>query len=93
MTDRDLRLVSPGGDRLPPAPAHHNEGKTVAGWTTNWLLIVGAVIVGVGMILPTMTLVYVGGGVIVLALLIGALLKAVGRGQPRRTPAAEPADG
>lgn len=83
MTERELKLISPGGDTLPLTSPFHNEGKTPAGWTVAWGLMLGALVVGVGMIIAVTAVVIVGSVICVAVLLLGGALRAMGRGQPR----------
>ena len=78
---------------VPPQP-HHNEGKTVAAWTMNMGIVIGSVVLALGMILPDAAaqpqlsiLVWIGAGLIVLAILAGVGLSLAGLGQPRRAAA------
>jgi hypothetical protein len=67
-----------------PPPPHHNEGKTVAGWTMNLGIVLGALAIGIGMVVGSLSvLIWVGVGVILLALVIGVVLSVAGLGQPR----------
>lgn len=67
-----------------PPPPHHNEGKTVAAWTMNLGIVGGAVLIALGMIIPSlMVLLWVGAGVVVVAIIIGIVLSVAGLGQPK----------
>lgn len=90
MTERDLKLISPGGDTLPETSPFHNEGKTPAGWTVAWGLMIGALIVGIGMIIAVMALVIAGSVICLAVLLLGGAMRAMGRGQPRPVLAQRP---
>ncbi|GAA1489537.1 HGxxPAAW family protein [Brachybacterium sacelli] len=70
-----------------PPPPPHNEGKTVAAYTLNYGVVLGALLVGLGMVLPMILLVWIGAGVIAVAIVLGIVLSLVGLGQPRRRPA------
>lgn len=70
---------------LPDAAPHSNEGKTVAGWTLTYVTGLGALVVAVGMVLASMTTIWIGVAVAVLGLVLGAVLRAMGHGQPRIT--------
>ena len=87
MAQRELMLISPEGDRLPPSSPFHNEGKTTAGWLVAWGLMIGAAIIGVGMIAAIMALVITGSIVCGVTLLAGGALRAAGLGQPAPVPA------
>jgi len=65
-----------------PDVAPHNHGRTVAGWVTNGLIVFGALVAAIGLMIPQFTLVWVGAGVVVVALAVGATLRALGFGQP-----------
>lgn len=65
-----------------PDVAPHNHGRTVAGWVTNGLIVLGALVAAIGLMIPQFTLVWVGAGVVVVALAVGAALRALGFGQP-----------
>ncbi|PWD49599.1 hypothetical protein C8046_01615 [Serinibacter arcticus] len=83
MAERQLILISPAGDKLPPASPFHNEGKTVAGWLVCWGLIIGSTILGVGMIAAIMPLVIAGSIVCAATLVAGGAFRAAGHGQPQ----------
>ncbi|NTV39209.1 MAG: hypothetical protein HGA51_04525 [Demequinaceae bacterium] len=65
-----------------PDVAPGNHGRTVAGWVTNGLIVLGALLAGIGFMIPQLALVWVGAGVVVVALAVGATLRALGFGQP-----------
>lgn len=64
-----------------PPPPPHNEGKTVAAWTLNMGVVLGAVIVAVGMVLGDLLPIAVGAGVILLAIIAGVGLSMAGLGK------------
>lgn len=70
---------------LPDAAPHSNHGRTLAGWTLTWVVVLGSAVVSVGMVVPSMTTVWIGVGVVVLGIALGAILRALGHGQPRVT--------
>lgn len=76
-------LISPEGDRVPAAAPHHNEGKTVAGWALAWGLMIGAALLGAGLITHLLGLQIAGGIVLVLTVIVGGALRAAGLGQPQ----------
>jgi len=65
-----------------PAPAAHNEGKTIAAWVTNGGIVLGVTISGIGLMIPNAALSWAGLGVAAAALIAGAVLRALGHGQP-----------
>lgn len=64
-----------------PPPPPHNEGKTVAAWTLNMGVVLGAVLVAFGMVRSQPTLWIAGIAVILLAIVAGVGLSFVGLGQ------------
>jgi hypothetical protein len=70
---------------LPDAAPHSNHGRTLAGWTLTWGVVLGCAVVAVGMVVPSMPMIWIGSGVVVVALALGAILRALGHGQPRVT--------
>jgi hypothetical protein len=65
-----------------PDVAPKNHGRTTAGWVTNGLIVLGALVAGIGIMIPQLALLWVGAGVVVVALAVGATLRALGYGQP-----------
>jgi peptidoglycan/LPS O-acetylase OafA/YrhL len=68
---------------VPPAPPH-NEGKTVAAWSTTVATVLGAIIAGVGLTQTSVPMVAVGAAVVVLGFIIAIVLRVAGLGQKRR---------
>lgn len=68
---------------LPPrAPANH--GNTAAAWVTTGGIAVGALLVCMSLILDTGPWLWVGGiGAMVVSLLVGKAMQALGYGQPQ----------
>lgn len=64
-----------------PPPPPHNEGKTVAAWTLNLGVVLGAVLVAFGMVQGTSILMIAGAGVMALAIVAGVGLSFAGLGQ------------
>ncbi|WP_062464792.1 HGxxPAAW family protein [Demequina soli] len=65
-----------------PEIAPHNHGKTRAAWVTNVGLVIAALIMSVGIAIPVHPLTFAGIGVAVVSLAAGAVLRALGHGQP-----------
>ncbi len=65
-----------------PRVAAGNHGRTIAAWVTNGLIVLGVLIGAIGVMIPQLALLWVGLGVIVVALAVGAALRALGHGQP-----------
>lgn len=64
-----------------PPPPPHNEGKTVAAWTLNLGVVLGAVLVALGMVLAQSMYMIAGAAVIALAIVAGVGLSFAGLGQ------------
>lgn len=73
-----------GAAKLPAGGPPPNEGRTVAAWTTVAIILVGAVMAALGVALGQAWLDWVGAVVIVGGLVVGAVLRAAGYGQPKR---------
>jgi hypothetical protein len=71
------------GEDLPDV-AHANHGRTVAAWVTTVGFTLGALIAAVGVGFAAWILAWVGAGVAAASLIAGAVLKALGHGQPRQ---------
>jgi hypothetical protein len=67
-----------------PAMAHANHGRTVAAWATTVGISLAALIAALGVGTVTWPLVWVGLIAAVASLMAGAVLKALGYGQPAR---------
>lgn len=65
-----------------PRVAAGNHGRTIAGWVTNGLIVLGVLIGAIGVMIPQLALLWVGVGVVAVALAVGAALRALGHGQP-----------
>ncbi len=65
---------------VPPAPPQ-NEGKTVAAWTFSVLVLLGAILFALGMVTGQSILLLVGVGSMVLAIVVGFILRTAGFGQ------------
>ncbi len=72
---------------LPPAAPPRNHGRTVAAWVAMTGVMVGAVVVAVGFVVPALWLVWTGAAVVVAGLLAGGILRKAGLGQPERSSA------
>ncbi|PZP16728.1 MAG: hypothetical protein DI611_04695 [Brachybacterium faecium] len=64
-----------------PPPPPHNEGKTVAAWTLNLGVVLGAVLVALGMVRGESMFMIAGAGVMALAIVAGVGLSFAGLGQ------------
>lgn len=68
---------------VPPTPPH-NEGKTPAAWALAVLVVIGVVGISAGMITGQTMFVWVGIGLIVVGLIVGFALRAMGLGQKKK---------
>ncbi|HWK91590.1 MAG TPA: HGxxPAAW family protein [Luteimicrobium sp.] len=75
---------APASNYLPPASPPANEGNTRAAWTAMIIVMVGAVLGGVGFVIPSIPVVIGAAVVIVAGLVVGAVLRKAGHGQPVR---------
>ncbi|WP_022916457.1 HGxxPAAW family protein [Ruania albidiflava] len=76
-------------ETLPVGPPPANHGRTGAGWTLFVGGAIAALLVGAGMIVPSMTLVYTGIAVAVVGIVASIVLRAAGYGQVERVRARE----
>jgi len=65
-----------------PDPAAPNHGMTRAAWVLNTGLVIAAIVIGVGMMLERDIVTWIGVALVVLALVAGGVLRALGHGQP-----------
>lgn len=65
---------------VPPAPPQ-NEGKTVAAWVFSVFVLLGSVLIALAMITSQNILLIVGLASVLLALVVGFVLRAAGFGQ------------
>lgn len=85
-----------GTDRTPvvppasPPPANH--GKTAAAWTTMLLVTLGALVACIGVATGSSLLGLAGGGVVLLGLVVGRVMRAMGLGQPPTAHVDEPTE-
>ncbi len=71
------------GDNVPDvAPSNH--GRTLSAWVTTIGITLGVLIAAVGVGFAAWILVWIGSGVAVVSVIAGAVLKALGHGQPRK---------
>lgn len=75
---------------LPPGSPPANEGKTPAAWITMGAVTVGSLICALGFVGGSTAIAVAGAVVIVLALVAGKVLQAMGFGQPRRATTGSP---
>ncbi|AEE45933.1 HGxxPAAW family protein [Cellulomonas fimi] len=66
---------------LPAATPPVNHGKTVAGWTTAYGVVIGGLVASVGVVLALVWLFWAGLGLAVAALILGKVLQGLGYGQ------------
>lgn len=77
---------------LPPAAPPRNHGHTTAAWVTVTLVLVGALVASVAVVLGEAWMLWGGLGVIVVALVLGRVLKMLGFGQPGQKAGSHDAD-
>lgn len=59
-----------------------NSGMTTAAWVTNVGIVLAVLVGAIGMAFPIWPVVWVGVGLAALSLIAGAVLRALGHGQP-----------
>jgi hypothetical protein len=67
-----------------PDPAAANHGMTTAAWVLNGGLVFAALVIGVGMMIERDVVTWIGVALAVVSLIAGAVLRALGHGQPLR---------
>lgn len=67
--------------QLPPSSPPANHGKTIAAWTTTWVVVAGGVVAAIGMVLSLVWLFWVGIGLCIAGLVVGKVLSVLGYGQ------------
>lgn len=65
----------------PPGPPPENHGRTSAAWVTVTLITLGGIITAVAMIAGSLPVSIAGGVVVVLGLVAGRVMRAMGLGQ------------
>ncbi|AEI12332.1 HGxxPAAW family protein [Cellulomonas gilvus] len=66
---------------LPPSSPPTNHGRTLAAWTTTWVVVVGSVVAALGLVLSLMWLFWAGLGLAVAGVVLGKVLQVLGHGQ------------
>ena len=65
-----------------PEQDNANSGMTTAAWVTNVGIVVAVLVGSIGMAFPIWPVVWVAVGLVVVSLIAGAVLRALGHGQP-----------
>ena len=65
-----------------PERDNANSGMTTAAWVTNVGIVVAVLVGSIGMAFPIWPVVWVAVGLVVVSLIAGAVLRALGHGQP-----------
>lgn len=66
---------------LPPTTPPTNHGRTVAAWTTTWVVVLGGLVAAVGVAITLAWLFWAGLAVAVGGLVLGKVLQVLGHGQ------------
>lgn len=80
-TGKDPGATSVSSVGLPPRAAPTNHGKTSAAWVTTYVIILGGVLCTFGAIFQSMILIVGGAVVLVLGMVVGRIMQAMGFGQ------------
>jgi len=67
-----------------PDSAAPNHGMTLAAWALNAGIVLAFLVAGIGMMVETMWLVWIGVAIAAISLIAGGVLRALGYGQPLR---------
>ncbi|WP_430866858.1 HGxxPAAW family protein [Demequina aurantiaca] len=65
-----------------PDIAPHNHGRTRAAWVTNGSIVFGFLLASIGLAILFAPLMWIGGVIIVVGMIAGGVLRALGHGQP-----------
>ncbi|MBU4335006.1 MAG: hypothetical protein KJ548_00395 [Actinobacteria bacterium] len=69
--------------RPPVGPPPANHGRTVAAWTTTWVVVAGGLIASIAVVAALTWMFWTGLGVCVLGVALGKVLSVAGLGQRR----------
>lgn len=83
MAEKDVAVPADLVVRPPAGPPPANHGRTVAAWTTTWVVVAGGLIASIGLVMAATWLFWAGLAVSVLGLVVGKVLSVAGFGQPR----------
>lgn len=76
------REPTPEKSYLPVSAPPTNHGHTTAAWVTVTVVMVGALFSSIAFVAGNPALVWTGGGIILVGLVVGAVLRMLGFGQP-----------
>ncbi|SDS56209.1 HGxxPAAW family protein [Paraoerskovia marina] len=77
----DSTSTQPVADYLPPTVPPDNHGHTTASWTSMIGIMLGSLITAVGLVVATPWLSWVGLAVVLIAVVVGGVMRAMGYGQ------------
>ncbi|GAA4422303.1 hypothetical protein GCM10023169_16490 [Georgenia halophila] len=86
------QIPQPQTYTLPPAAPNHNHGRTKAAWVLAIGASIGVLVVGLGLIFSSMPVTVAGVVVTVVALVVSAVMRGMGLGQPDSREDGEPRD-
>jgi hypothetical protein len=66
---------------LPPSAAPTNHGRTVAAWTTTWVVVAGGLVAALAVTFAVVWLFWVGLAVCLVGVVLGLVLRSAGFGQ------------
>ncbi|MDM7856367.1 HGxxPAAW family protein [Cellulomonas alba] len=66
---------------LPPSAAPTNHGRTLAAWTTTWVVVAGGLVAALAVVFAVVWLFWVGLGICLLGIVLGLVLRGAGHGQ------------
>ncbi len=88
MSEAQYPQLPPTNPPVAAPPTNH--GRTLAAWVLFWFACAGSVVIAIGMIVPSMPVVWAGVIVLVVGVVASIALRVSGRGQPKS--AVEPAE-
>ncbi|MCG2797860.1 MAG: hypothetical protein L6367_04885 [Cellulomonas sp.] len=83
MVQNDVTLPPVQTMRPPVGPPPANHGRTVAAWTTTWVVVAGGLIASIAVVAALTWMFWTGLGVCVLGVALGKVLSVAGLGQRR----------
>jgi hypothetical protein len=66
---------------LPPSAAPTNHGRTLAAWTTTWVVVGGGIVAALAVVFAVVWLFWTGLGICLVGIVLGLVLRAAGHGQ------------
>lgn len=83
MAEQSVDRHRPQGEvaYLPPSAPPTNHGHTVAAWTTVVVVLIGSTVAGLGVLFAVVWMFWAGLVIVLVGVIAGRVLKAMGHGQ------------